>query len=196
MTIFVAAVGMPGSGKTLVGDMLVARGFHYARFGQAVIDELHARGLPMNEENERAVREDLRRQHGMAAVAILNLPKFDALLAQGNLIGDGLYSWAEYKLLKERYGDRLVVVAIHAPPAMRYARLTSRTLHAQDTAQRYRPITSEVAKSRDIAEIEHIEKGGPIAMADYHIVNQGTTEELAQKVDEFLAWLAIQPAFL
>ena len=55
------------------------------------------------------VREDLRKIHGMAAYAILNLPKFDELMKIGNVIADGLYSFEEYKILKEHFGDSLAV---------------------------------------------------------------------------------------
>ena len=41
------------------------------------------------------------------------------------------------------------------------------------------------AKARDFAEIENIEKGGPIVMADFTIVNTGTIEELKEKLKKF-----------
>jgi dephospho-CoA kinase len=189
MSILVAVVGMPGAGKSSIADALVAKGYHYVRFGQIVIDEMRRREWPMGEEHERKMREGLRQEHGMAAMAILNLPKFDGLLEKGNVVGDGLYSWSEYKILKERYGDRLIIVAVHAAPKIRHDRLAARTLEAHDTAHRYRPITHEQARTRDHSEIENLEKGGPVAMADYHIVNEGTIDEFEEKIKKFLAWL-------
>ena len=47
-------------------------------------------------------------------------------------------------------------------------------------------MTSEQAKSRDYAEIENIEKGGPIAMADYTLINIDTTKSLIEKVEKVL----------
>ena len=49
----------------------------------------------------------MRKEHGMGAYAILNIPKFDELLKKGNVVGDGLYSWSEYKILKEKYQQDL-----------------------------------------------------------------------------------------
>ncbi len=43
-------------------------------------EEVKRRGLELNEQNERSVREDLRKQYGMAAYAILNLPRIEAAL--------------------------------------------------------------------------------------------------------------------
>lgn len=174
---------MTGAGKSLVADYLVSKGWGFARFGQIVLDIVKERGLQPTEGVEKPIREELRKEHGMAAMAILNLPKFDKLLAEGNLVADGLYSWSEYKVLKDYYGDRLKVLAIYAPPQIRYDRLEKRTLESTDTSMRNRPATKEQAKARDFAEIENIEKGGPIAMADHTLVNLGTTEDLYRQVE-------------
>jgi dephospho-CoA kinase len=45
-----------------------------------------------------------------------------------------------------------------------------------------RPLTLSEAISRDISEIENIEKGGPIAFADYMVINDGTIKELKTKL--------------
>jgi hypothetical protein len=36
---------------------------------------------------------------------------------------------------------------------------------------------------RDWSEIENLEKGGPIAIADYFIINDGSLEQLHQRID-------------
>ena len=76
---------------------------------------------------------------------------------------DGLYSWEEYTFLKEYYGEKFIVVAVWASPETRYARLADREK---------RGLTREEATSRDKAEIENVNKGGPIAMADITILNE------------------------
>jgi hypothetical protein len=48
----------------------------------------------------------------MGAYATLNIPKFDELLKNSNVVGDGLYSWTEYKILKEKYGSISYRVAL------------------------------------------------------------------------------------
>jgi dephospho-CoA kinase len=174
----VATVGMCGSGKSVAGERLERLGFVKVYFGGLTIEEVKRRGLEVNEKNERAVREELRRTHGMGAFAVLSLPKIEALLGEGkNVLIDGLYSFSEYKILTEKYGDRLVVIAVFTPRALRYERLARRDV---------RPLTLAEAISRDFAEIENIEKGGPIALADYTIVNDGTMDELIQRLDGIL----------
>jgi len=173
----VALVGMPGSGKSEVARVFHKSGFVTVRFGDITDEEVRKRGLKLDEENERQAREDLRKKHGMAAYAVLNLPRIEDALQKSNVVIDGLYSWEEYKYLKARLGGRLRIVAVWSPPEARYARLKGRAV---------RPLTSDQAGSRDYAEIENVNKGGPIAMADYTIVNNGTLQSLVEQADKIV----------
>jgi len=185
MNKIVAIVGMCGAGKSEVADEFIKRGYQYVRFGQITLDEVKKRGLEPTEENERPIREELRKEYGPGAFAILNIPKFDEALKTGNVIGDGLYSWSEYKILKDKYGKNLIIIAVYAPPKLRYERLSDRAgRHGDDPKLKYRSSTPESAKARDFAEIENIEKGGPIAMADYTILNIGTIDELRAETEK------------
>ncbi len=168
----VAIVGMAGSGKSEVAKVFESGGFTKVRFGDITDAEVERRGLELNEKNERFVREQLRREHGMSAYAKLSLPKIDSLLKSANVVVDGLYSWEEYTLLKSHYGEALVVVAVWASPRTRHGRLTQRLA---------RPLTLQEAETRDIAEIEVSNKGGPIAMANFTIINESTLEALSRE---------------
>ncbi|MFQ3661221.1 MAG: AAA family ATPase [Chloroflexaceae bacterium] len=173
-----AIVGMAGSGKSQVTRRLAEKGLPTIRFGEFIIREVQARNLPVTPEHERAVREELRATHGMDVCARLALPQIRALLAgHPAVIIDGMYSFSEYKTLKHEFGDELVVVAVFTPRAERYRRLATR---------HERPLTPVEAEARDYREIEHIEKGGPIAMADYLIVNDGDLAALNARVDALL----------
>lgn len=184
----ICVVGMPGAGKSLVSDELVNQGFAYLRFGQITLDKIKEDGLKPIEANEKKIREDFRKKYGMAAFATLNIPKIDELLKKSNVVVDGLYSWSEYKILKERYGDSMYVAAVYASPKLRYERLKNRKAE-NDDAQRFRPFSGEEAKARDYAEIENIEKGGPIAMADFTIINTGTIGQLKENINKILLGL-------
>lgn len=162
MNQIVALVGMCGSGKSVCCEEFRDAGWEYVYFGGVTMHELEKRGLPRNEQNERAVREELRATYGPAAFAILLLPQIEEKLKVSNVCLDGLYSWSEWKVLKEAFGERLSVVAIVADRKLRYSRISQRVV---------RPLTPEQAESRDVAEIENMEKGGPIAMADVFLMN-------------------------
>ena len=165
----VAIVGMAGAGKSEVAGVFEEHGFKRVRFGDITDQELERRGLEANEENERHIRQQLRSEHGMAAYAQLNLHRIDDSLKSSDVVIDGLYSWEEHVFLKEYYGGHFTAVAIWASPATRYARLARRAVRA---------LKPEEAAGRDRSEIESINKGGPIAMADFTMVNEGSLEQL------------------
>jgi dephospho-CoA kinase len=123
----IATVGMAGSGKSVAGERLESLGFAKVYFGGLTIEEVKRRGLEVNEKNERAVREELRHTHGMGAFAILSLPKIEEILRQGKcVLIDGLYSFSEFKILNEKYGSELLVIAVFTPRELRYRRLAHR----------------------------------------------------------------------
>lgn len=175
---------MCGAGKSVVSDYFVNNGFQYVRFGQLTLDEVIKRGLKATEVNERVIREEFRVKYGMAAYAILNLPKFDELIKKGNVIADGLYSWEEYKILKEHFGKTMKVIVVWAPPELRYERISIRVSGIEDKELRNRSFTKEEAKLRDYAELEKLNKGGPIAMSDFTIVNNKDFNYLNKQIEE------------
>ena len=184
MRKLVCITGLPGSGKSVASDYLVKKGFQYIRFGQIVLDEVMKRKLEINEVNERKIREELRSKYGMAAMAKLNLKNFKDLLKKGNVIGDGLYSFEEYKLLKNNFGKKFVTIAVYSPPLARYKRLAKRKLKISDKSARNRPISPKDAESRDFAELDNLNKGGTIAMANYTIVNTKSLRYFYKQLDE------------
>lgn len=185
MSKLICIVGMCGAGKSEVSDYLVKKlDAQYLRFGQVVLDEILKKGLTPSESLEKEIRENLRKEHGMAAMALLNLAKIEEMLQIGDMIGDGLYSWEEYLVLKNKFGSRIYVIAVYAPAPLRYERLAFRSQqHQDDRKARFRSFSREDAISRDYAELEHLNKGGPIAIADYTLCNLTDLDALHQQID-------------
>lgn len=163
--------GMPGAGKSVASDFFVKKGYKFVRFGQITLNEIKRRKLKPSEANQKQIREEFRKIYGMDAYAKLNYPVFKKLLKKNNVIADGLYSWSEYKFLKDKFGRRMLVIAIFAPPLQRYSRLSKRKPSLNDKNLRNHHFSEAEAKLRDYNEIENIEKGGPIAMADHTLLN-------------------------
>jgi dephospho-CoA kinase len=180
-----ALVGMPGAGKSLCARHLESKGYFQYRFGSIVVDEVARRGLPLNPENERFIREALRANEGMDAIARRALPILrEALEHHACIVIDGLYSWSEYKTLRAELGGELIVVAVVSERALRYARLAERV---------ERPLSSDEAERRDYQEIEMLEKGGPIALADYTLLNNTTRNALLDALDALIEQLDFRP---
>jgi dephospho-CoA kinase len=175
----VSIVGMAGAGKSEVSRVFERNGYTCIRFGDVTDEELKKRGLEPNEDNERLVRESLR-EGGCEAYARLNQPKIERALKNSNVVIDGLYSWEEYTYLRGLYGENLYLVAVWSSPQTRYERLATRSS---------RRLTPEQAASRDKTELENLAKGGPIAMADFTIVNESSRQDLIREAERIVSLL-------
>jgi dephospho-CoA kinase len=90
-------VGMPGAGKSSCVEYLKEKGYPSVYFGGITLKEVKKRGLDITPENEKMVREDLRKLHGKEAYAKLISEEIDELAnSHDTIIVDGLYSWSEY----------------------------------------------------------------------------------------------------
>lgn len=173
-----AIVGLAGAGKTESTEYVIKKtGLPKVYFGQAVIDEVKSRGLELSEANERIVREELRAKLGLSAMAILNLPKIKELYKSGSVLIESLYSWEEYTKIKEEFGDEFIVLAIYTSFETREKRMANRP---------FRPLLGDDLKSRDYSQIENLHQAGPIARADFTIINEGSKEELYKNLDKIL----------
>jgi len=173
----IAVVGMCGSGKSEAVKFFVDRGFKRVYFGEVVMNEMKTLELEVNEANERATRENLRKEFGMGAMAVKSLPLIEEYLKEDNVVIESLYSWEEFKILKEKFGEAFKLLTIYTTKALRYERLLKRP---------FRPLTNDESKSRDISEIEKLDKGGPIAYTDYTVINDGTLDEMNDELKKYV----------
>ena len=172
-----AFVGLPGAGKSTAVDYLTSKDFPKVYFGGVVLDAMEKAGLEHNEQNERVFREELREKEGKDFVVSRIVDQIHHLADAGQhrIVADGLYTWTEYKILKREFPGELTVVAVVTPKHLRYHRLANRPV---------RPLTEKEASERDWSEIEHLEKGGPIAIADFYISNEDDIEHFDQQIDK------------
>lgn len=176
-----ALVGMSGSGKSVAVDYLADKGYPKVHFGGMIYKEMEKRGIPRSEdgETEKKFREEIRETEGKDWVVRQVIAETKDLIAAGQkrIILDGVYSWTEYKTLKHEFPTRLTFIAIVVDKKLRYKRVAERP---------DRPFDSAAIRERDRSEIENLEKGGPIAAADYYILNNGPKEEIYSRLDEIL----------
>lgn len=175
----VAFVGLTGSGKSTAVDYLTEKGYPKVYFGGIVLDEVTRRGLELTQANEQPVREELREKEGKDFVVKRIVSQIHDLISAGQhrIVADGLYTWTEYKVLKSEFPGELTVIAVVTPKHLRKRRMADRPK---------RPLTSAEVDQRDWAEIENIEKGGPIAIADYFIHNEGDLDHLHAQMNDAL----------
>ena len=122
----------------------------------------------------------MRDELGMGVMAKLSLPKINKTFEDSDIVLiESLYSWEEYKIIKTAFSDSFKVIAAYASPEIRFQRLINR--------ENERPIKSiKEFTRRDYTEIEGTDKGGPIARADFTIINETDLKHLHQKLDKII----------
>ena len=174
-----AFVGLTGSGKSEAVQYVCERRIPKLYFGGVIYDEMKKEGIEITPESQQAFREQWREREGKDVVVKKVVEEAKRLVAAGQrrIVLDGLYTWTEYRILKHEFPGEMTVVAIVAPKHLRYRRLAQRP---------ERPFTHEQAEQRDWSEIEKLEKGGPIAIADYFVHNDSTVDRLHERLDTVL----------
>ena len=179
----IALVGMPGSGKTICSEYFVSRGYKKIYFGGIVLDEVRRRGLEINEVNERKIREDLRAKGGMGVMAQKSLPAITKTLSESGpgVVIEDLYSFAEYEILRNKFDNQLLLIAIAANRQLRYQRLRKRST---------RPLDAKTAFARDVSQIKKLNIGGSMAIADYTILNNSKKSDIISQIESIIGGLS------
>lgn len=182
----IAFVGLAGAGKSSAVEYVAAKGYPKIYFGGIIYQAMDEAGIEITPESQQIFREQIREKEGKDFVAKRVIKQANDLIESGQkrILFDGLYTWDEYRILKHEFPGELTVVAVVAPKRLRHRRLAVRP---------ERPFTAKEATERDWTEIENLQKGGPIAIADHYIINDGDLEKLHTEVDAVLEELAFLP---
>ena len=172
----IALVGLAGSGKSSAVEYLTKKGFPKIYFGGVIYKAMEEAGIEPTWDNQQKFREEIRQREGKDFVVKRVIKNIRDLInaGQNKIVLDGLYTWSEYKILKHEFPGQVVVIAIVTPKHLRYQRMMKRL---------ERPMQPREVDQRDWSEIENLEKGGPIAIADYFIINDSDLTQLHQKID-------------
>jgi dephospho-CoA kinase len=171
-----AFVGLTGSGKTTAVEHFTEKGFPKVYFGGIIYEAMAEAGVEKGEENEKTFRVEIREKEGSDFVVKRIIKQIHDLADAGQhrIIADGIYTWDEYKAIKHEFPGETTVVAITSPKHLRYHWLETR----ED-----RPQTPETSAARDTHEIETLQKGGPIAAADFFVMNNGSLDHFYDQLD-------------
>jgi len=170
----IAIVGLPGSGKTVAAELFKEKGLPIISFGKVINDYVDKQQLAHTEEVHKEIRERLRREHGLQALAVMNEEQIKKNLNKNAIIViDGMRSWEEYLYLKDRFPNvRIVIVALYSDKEVRYQRLAKR---------KYR--SKLFGEKRDINELIGTNMGSTIAFSDFLIKNNFSMEEFRDKLE-------------
>ena len=143
-------------------------GFKVVVMGDVVREAATERGLAPSPQTLGEVMLDLRSKEGPSAIADRCIPEVSTTHATRVLI-EGLRSSEEVMRFKQEFGV-FPVVAVHSSPESRYRRLVKRRRERPDD-----PTALHEFQERDKRELS-VGLGDVVALADYHIVNEGSVE--------------------
>lgn len=178
--MIIGITGTDGAGKGSVVSYLETKDFTHYSAREFIVAEIQRQGLTVDRNQMRLTGNELRVKHGNEFV-IKQAYKRARQTKVKNVIIESVRVVAEAEYLKNHGG---VLLAVDADQSVRYQRVQQRRSESDQ-------VTYEQFVQQDNAESlsnnpSEQSKLAVMQMADYVIMNDGTIEELHQKVEQWL----------
>ena len=176
--MIIGLTGKNGSGKGVVAAFLKERGFIFHSLSDVIREEIKKQALPVTRENLIQTGNYLRSTYGASVLADRVLEKLDP---DKNYVIDSFRSPFEAEAFRRK--GNFVLLNVSADVKIRFERVTAR-------ARENDPKTFE-----DFARLENAEERNDVsnqqlsktaALADLELENNGTIQELHEKIRETL----------
>lgn len=178
--MIVGIVGPIASGKNVLGEMLIEKGFVLLKLSVEVKEEVKMRGLPIERASLQDIGNEMRAKNGNEYWAERVIRKMEP---GKNYVVDGIRNPGEIEALRKL--SDFILVDVDAPIEKRLQWIIARN-HDGDP-KTIEDIKAIDARDMGIGEAEHGQQTSKCqSMADVHITNDGTLNELTEKLDEFL----------
>lgn len=172
----IGLTGTNGAGKGTAASFFVGKGYIYFSLSDLIREELEKTGLEATRNNLIQMGNSLRARFGPEILARRVLER-----VTGPAIIDSIRNPREVDCLREQKG--FILLAIDAPAEVRYQRVRARG--REESAA-----TLEDFIRKEAEEMTTAERGQQLQtcmkMADSTIINDGTIQDLFQKLEAFL----------
>ena len=173
--MLIGLTGSNASGKGAVADHLREKSFGSHSLSDVIRNEIRTRGDELTRENLIETGNDLRRRFGPSILAERILAGTDD---DRHLVIDSIRNPAEVATL--RAGGHFRLISIQADPKLRFRRIQERGREGDpETYDDFLVLENREAKgdpnSQNLVQVEEL--------ADHTIENNGTLDELHEKVD-------------
>tara|TARA_Y100000310_G_scaffold218433_1_gene219718 strand:- start:68 stop:613 length:546 start_codon:yes stop_codon:yes gene_type:complete len=169
--------GKNASGKGAVAEYLKSKGYTYLSLSDALRDQATKRNLEHTRDNLINLGNQLRQEFGSNYLAKKTLEK----ISEGNFIIDSIRNPEEINELKTH--KDFTLIAVDAPIELRFERMQSRARPGDATS--VEQLKEHEAKENTSNKTSQ-QLNTCIEMAQHTINNQGTLEELHNKIDQLL----------
>jgi dephospho-CoA kinase len=185
MPTLIGVSGLCGSGKSTAIEFLTSICPAIRVYvGGIVLGELERQRLERNPENERKIQSALRQEYGPDVLAIMAAPQVNKHLSEGHhVLVDAIFGPNEFDLYKARCPPcDTTTLAIHASFHLRCERLAVRS---------ERRLSPDDILKRDWNEVMNLGAGTAITLAQHHVGNNGSLQDLQQNLVAF--WNTFRP---
>lgn len=167
---------MPLSGKTLVAEILEEEGFSMLDMGDIVRIEMEKRDIGP-EKTGKFVNE-MREEHGMDGIAKLCTPYLEEMLeSEEKIVITGMRGIEEKERFEEETNETVEMIAVWSSPSTRRKRREER--------QRPEDTEGQSFEERDLRDLDN-GVGDLMALSNHLVKNEGTMDELEEKVLEIV----------
>lgn len=180
-------IGLTGrncAGKDATADILERLGFERHSLSDAIRAELRARGESVTREALIELGNALRREEGPATLA----ERMKRTIQTDRVVLVSVRSVPEVESLRELEGFYLI--ALEAPPRTRFTREHERNPHRGEGVAADLDAFLELEAREDTDDPATQQLGATIRAADHVIANDGTLQDLEDKVSALLARIA------
>lgn len=187
--IGIGVTGLPGAGKSVFSNAAKSLGILVIKMGAIVFDETRKKGLSLTYENIGKTAEELRTRYGRGIIAKKVIEKIKKISINETknekiIVIEGIRSPEEVEYFRDFF-DTFILVAIYAPPRIRYERLLQRG-RVDDTLNILKLI------ERDKREL-NFGIGEVIALADEILINKDKTlKEFFNECKKFIERIVSQ----
>ena len=175
--MIIGLTGTNASGKTSILKYLISKNFDHFSLSDVIRDELSQRNLEHSRDNMRQVGNELRERYGPSVLAIRTKKK----IKSSRVVIDSIRN--KYEVQELRNLPDFYLIALDAPLEVRFKRAMARG--RQENAMNIETFRrlEEKEKSKD-STAQNIDQC--MNLADIHIYNDGSHEDLHRKIDDIL----------
>lgn len=182
----IGITGTLGAGKGTIVEYLVNQK-HFAHFSvrDFLKKILQEQGKQPNRDQYVILANSLRQQHGPSY--IVDCLYDEARQLGKNAVIESIRTPGEIASLRKK--GEFILFAVDASPVLRYERILSRNSETDRIS--YEEFLANEAREMKATDPNHQNLAACIALADYRFQNDGTIEELYEKVEKVLKDLGI-----
>ncbi|MBP7708247.1 AAA family ATPase [Candidatus Pacearchaeota archaeon] len=179
--MFIGLTGSISSGKEVVADYLIPKGFVYLSLSNELREIAQKKKINLTRENLQDLGNEMRKKEGLTFLAKRITEKINSQQYKQVVI-DGIRNPAEVIFFKQNLKN-FFLVSVDAPPKIRFERLLKRD--RESDPKTFKDFLKVDARDKGKGEpIEGQQVGKCMKLAKFILINEGTYEEALEKVEK------------